>query len=153
MSNLHEIDGLETRFWSKVKKTKSCWEWTAATIRSRHGDLYGHFYVETEREGSVMQLAHRVSYELAYGPIPEGLTADHLCRNTLCVRPDHLEVVTLKENILRGEGFSAINARKKHCLRGHPFSGSNLIVNVRGDRVCRICENATQRSSRRRVRV
>ena len=80
--------------------------------------------------------AHRFSYELANGPIPEGLDIDHLCRHPGCVRPDHLEAVTPRTNILRGIGTGAKNARKKVCIRGH-----NDWVKVKNGRKCRTCFN------------
>lgn len=84
-----------------------------------------------------------MSHELHKGPIPEGLVIDHLCRNRGCVNPDHLEAVTQRENILRGEGLAAANARKTHCPKGHPYSGENLyVVPSSGRRQCRICADA-----------
>lgn len=73
-------------------------------------------------------MAHRASWELLVGPIPEGLQLDHLCRVRACVNPDHLEPVTQRENTLRGVSPVAENARKTHCPQGHPFAGSNLRV-------------------------
>ena len=118
------------RFWSKVKKTDSCWNWTATKTK---GD-YGQFRVNNK-----MVRSHRFSYELFKGKIPDGFTLDHLCRNPSCVNPDHLEVVTMKENILRGTSFSAINARKTHCIHGHEFTPKNTYF-IRTGKGCRICQ-------------
>jgi len=71
------------------------------------------------------------------------MTVDHLCRNTCCINPDHMEIVTLAENILRGNCPSAINSRKTHCKRGHKLSGNNLLI-FSGKRQCRICINKAQ---------
>lgn len=89
--------------------------------------------------------AHRVAYELERGPIPEGLVIDHLCRNPRCINPDHMEVVTHKENTLRGMSGHAVNARKTHCIRGHEFTEENTHVDYRGYRICRACKRQAQR--------
>lgn len=87
------------------------------------------------------KMAHRLVYEKEVGPIPDGLQIDHLCRNRWCVNSEHLEPVTIKENVLRGEGFAAINKRKTHCNSGHEFTVANTYI--RKDRPqrreCRIC--------------
>ncbi len=67
-----------------------------------------------------------MAFELVKGRIPEGLTLDHLCRNRAYVNPDHMEAVSNKENILRGIGPTAQNARKQFCPQGHPLDGDNL---------------------------
>lgn len=124
------------RFWSRVEKSDGCWNWLAATTRKG----YGQVSVQ-----GVHKRAHRVAYELLVGPIPEGLTLDHTCRNPRCVNPAHLEPVTSRENVLRGEGISARNARKTRCKRGHPLSGENLYTTPSGQRRCQECAKARQR--------
>lgn len=87
-----------------------------------------------------MRSVHRLAWEEVRGPIPAGLVIDHLCRNRACYRIDHLEVVTQRENILRGEGATAVHARKTQCPQGHPYSGPNLYVEPStGKRRCRTC--------------
>ena len=81
--------GLEERFWSKVERGEECWLWRGALM----GGRYGNFY----RDGR-MQGAHRVAYELANGPIPDGMLVDHQCGNKQCVRPSHLRLATRKQN-------------------------------------------------------
>lgn len=138
------LSDVEERFWSKVEKSTSCWIWTATLTRLG----YGHF-----RMGEKLRSAHRVAYELLVGPIPEGMTLDHLCRKPACVNPDHLEPVTQHENILRGKAPAAINARKTHCVRGHPLSGENLYIRPNGHRRCRACKNIGERRRRYRSTI
>lgn len=110
-----------------------CWSWTGQINRGG----YGHIGLR-RLQG---QHAHRVIYELTYGPIPDGLHIDHLCRNRACVNPDHLEAVTNHENMLRGISRPAVNARKTQCKRGHPFDEANTYRH-RGTRHCRTCAKA-----------
>lgn len=97
-------------------------------------------------------LVHRVAWEAERGPIPDGLQIDHRCRVRHCSEISHLELVTIKENVLRGEGVTACLARRTHCARGHLLAGDNLCKWAlnRSYRVCRICTNlkaATRRAS------
>jgi len=131
----------EERFWAKVgphTDSKVCWIWLAGFRQSR-GLKYGVF--GTYKGHGVY--AHRFAYELLVGPIPKGMTIDHVktrgCTNTLCVNPSHLEPVTRKENILRGMGVSALNARKTHCKRGHLFDEVNT-YRYKSGRKCRACK-------------
>lgn len=126
------------RFWTKVHRggTAECWLWTGSF--SRNG--YGNYFTGRENGKSQFVRPHRFAYELEIGGIPDGLVIDHLCRNRGCVNPEHLEPVTQRENILRGEGFAAEQSRRDYCVRGsHPLYGPNLYVNPRGERGCRTC--------------
>jgi len=100
------------RFMSFVKKTDTCWEWQGGKDK----DGYGTFLLL--RKG---RRAHRVSYYAHYGEKPNKLTVHHKCRNKGCVNPEHLELMTVKENNLLSNNVGAINARKTHCKNGHPF--------------------------------
>jgi hypothetical protein len=127
---------LEERFWAKVERGEAdeCWMW----IGARNADGYGNFGVK-HRE---IVDAHRVAYQLLVGPIPEGLSIDHLCRVRACVNPKHMEPVTHRENVLRGNSPAAANARKTRCPLGHPFE-------VQGNgRRCRECNRAGGRRFR-----
>lgn len=123
---------LRRRFFAKVRVAENgCWEWTGA----RDDDGYGYF---RPPDGKIYR-AHRVSYEICFGPIPDGLCTDHLCRNRSCVNPMHLEPVTWRENVLRGDTGPARNLAKTHCHKGHPLSGENLYVRPNGWRICKEC--------------
>ena len=109
-----------------INPETGCWEWTA----NRSQDGYGRIKVSGRKVK-----AHRVSYELTYGPIPEGLQIDHLCRVRCCINPAHLEAVTSRENMRRGRGKSL----KTHCIRGHEYTPENTYINPKGHRHCRTC--------------
>ncbi len=124
------------RFWEKVDRRgpDECWEWTASVKPNG----YGQFSVV--RDGKWLKsYAHRYSYELIVGPIPEGLQLDHLCRNKACVNPNHLEPVTNRENQIRGNGVGGLNFRKTHCKHGHEFTPENTYIRPAGTRECRAC--------------
>jgi hypothetical protein len=127
----------EERFWPKVQKTETCWLWIASTFK----DGYGQFHPNAGSPAA----AHRFAYELLVGPIPKGTNLDHLCRVRHCVNPDHLEPVTNRENILRGESPPARQARQTHCQHGHPLAGENLTIDSQGARICLTCRRANDR--------
>lgn len=113
----------------RLRLNGSCVEFTGCTDR-------GYGLVRTPLG---VRKAHRVMWELMVGPIPDGKVLDHLCRNRGCVNPAHLEVVTQGENVLRGIGPVAVNARKTHCKNGHEFTEENTIIRREGWRGCRTC--------------
>lgn len=129
------------RFWAKVQPTGFCWDWTA----SIKPNGYGQFSVTTQPKQRVAY-AHRFAYELLVGPIPEGMELDHLCRNRMCVNPDHLEPVDRRTNLLRSPiTFSGLAVRQDTCGRGHPWVPENVRLES-GRRICRTCRNARKRA-------
>lgn len=135
-----QIRPLEERFWEKVALSDGCWEWTAA--RGRKG--YGVIAITRTRK----RYAHRIAYEMVYGPIPARMQLDHLCSNPPCIRPDHLEPVTPRENIMRGCSPTAINARKTQCPRGHEYAPPELWIDKEGKRHCLACYRVRRRERR-----
>lgn len=132
------------RFWPKVMLGESgCWLWTASVSTAG----YGQFWT-----GRRIAAAHRIAYEEFVGPIPEGLQLDHLCRNRGCVNPAHLEPVTCRENLMRGDTPAARQLRRTHCPSGHPYAGDNLYV-YKGERRCRECGRAACRAWQARRRA
>lgn len=134
------------RFWEKVQVDSSgCWNWIGCRMDS--GRTYGQLKVNRR-----LIYAHRFSYELHKGPIPDGLFLDHLCRTPSCVNPDHLEPVTNRENCLRGECPTVLIHRSGKCRRGHEMSGENVGYSRDGaHRRCRTCSRASSTSRRKGV--
>ncbi len=137
---------LEERFWSKVDKAGPiplhrpdlgpCWLWTGFVDPDGYGRIaYG-------KRGQAAH-AHNIGYLLLRGPIDDGLEFDHLCKIRRCVNPWHGERTTHPANVLRGESFSAVNARKTHCAQGHPYDEANTYHRTRGGRDCRQCRRAS----------
>lgn len=131
-------DELLERFESKVEiLITNCWKWNGHIEENG----YGRFGIGSH----LMVSAHRMSYILYKGPIDLGLTIDHLCKNKWCVNPNHLEPVTLKENLLRSNAITTINKNKQECDSGHIFSLSNTYIRPVGSRDCRICHCIAQK--------
>ena len=131
-----------------------CWLWGASVNRWTG-------YGQTHRR-RISVSAHRVICEASHGPIPDGLTVDHLCRQRTCVNPDHMEIVSQRENNLRGLAARAGRRRLvrlpdtaglSHCLRGHPLSGENLYLSPKGKRGCRACRAIAERAAWGRERT
>jgi hypothetical protein len=120
------------RFWENVEKTETCWLWTGFVLDSGYG-----------RYGRIM--AHRRSAQLAKMELPPRFHVHHTCGVKLCVRPDHLMVVSPQQH-RELHGWSATE-----CIRGHDLTGYNLRVNKRGHRTCRECDRLRKKRSRRRT--
>jgi len=135
-------------FWSKVRKQEDgCWIWLAGKTGGKGGESGG--YGLTVRNG-VRIYAHCFAYEELEGPVPEGMELDHTCRNHACVNPEHLELVTHRENILRGLSPAANRAKQTHCKYGHAFDNKNTYVYKDGTRRCRACH--VRQEQQRRIR-
>lgn len=116
------------RFWKRVDRVEGdCWLWTGGQSVNGYGSCLDYL-AETPRT----TYAHRLSWRIHRGEIPEGLQIDHLCRNKLCVNPDHLEPVTQSENLKR-------RSAKVQCKSGHPFTAENTYQTKAGTRCCRTC--------------
>lgn len=128
------------RFWARVDKNGpgGCWLWTGA-MKNGYGSA---------RVAGRTQVAHRLTWELAQGPIPEGMHIDHLCRVRACVNPDHLEPVTVAENNRRM--VRDVYANATHCKRGHLWT-ENASIHPRGYRYCLACHRDREAERRRQL--
>jgi len=130
-----------------IEPNSGCWIWTAKLEKTGYGRM---------KIARKSYYAHRISYELFVGKIPDGLQLDHLCRTRSCVNPKHLEPVAPRTNIIRGltgATTKARHARKTHCAKGHELSGSNVRLEVSQGwqrRVCVTCANERNRQYRAR---
>lgn len=132
---------------SKRPGRNGCWEWTGNTTSRPRGTGYGGMIINGKRIK-----AHRYSFAAFNGPLIPGLTIHHKCYNTLCVNPDHLVQLTNKENILDGNGFTAKNARKTHCPRGHAYSEENIYWHTNRNGLGRLCKTCMRAKDRLRQR-
>ena len=120
-----------------------CWEWKKTTWNG-----YGRIWLRGKN-----RRVYKVMYEWVFGELPEwknfkdSKELDHLCNNKLCVNPFHLKLVSHKETTLRGNGVTAVNARKTHCIHGHLLVSDN-----RGHRKCKTCQQIYEKTEKRRNR-
>jgi hypothetical protein len=136
-----------TRFEAKVDRSGTCHRWTGTVLDTG----YGQFWLDGKH-----RRAHIVALELDGVTVPPGMTVDHVaargCRYKDCVRIDHLEIVSQRENNLRSTGMGGVNARKQECAHGHAFDEQNTRLVARGERICRICARAHRAEQRARRR-
>jgi hypothetical protein len=145
---------LEERFWPKVRKTETCWLWLASTDKDGYGQIGSGITVRNPTH--TMLKAHRVSWELVNGVIPEGLSCLHKCNNPICVNPGHLYLGTHLDNTLdvvacgsqRGENNPQAKLSDTQCvdIRAKRATGKLLRelaeeFGVRESTVSRICNN------------
>lgn len=138
----HQQQPLEHKLWHHIVVVEDCWEWVGSL------DSKGYGVMLIGGRGGKKKYAHRLMYELERGPIPHGLELDHLCRNTRCVKPAHLEAVTHRENLMRGFGVGALAARQTQCKHGHPLDGRTP-----KQRYCKTCHRLRSRRNRLRDRI
>lgn len=144
------LESIQTRFWSKVDidlRSGKCWNWQA----NKNQLGYGGFHVGTFDGFEYKVQAHRVALWLLARGTPEGMHVDHLCKNTSCVNPAHLEVVTPTENYFRSDIPGARVRRTGKCKRGHEYTEENTYTRPNGTKKCRQCASITQNNRRRQV--
>jgi len=124
---------LPVTFWQKVNKTDTCWEWVGA----KQSKGYGSFFID-----GTSYLVHRLAYMDSFGEIPRGLVVDHLCCYKPCVRPAHLEAVTIREN-----NWRAYLSTRRYCPEGHEMTFRWRDGHTRQERYCFHCENARRELS------
>jgi HNH endonuclease len=128
-------------YYSMPVTETGCVVWLSTLLKNG----YGRVSIEGKQ-----RLAHVVAYETFVGPIPPGMELDHVCRVRCCINPDHLEPVTRKENVLRGNA-GRLRRKQTLCRRGHDLSADNVYIKPNGNRCCKLCRSLTKRRYRDRL--
>lgn len=133
---------LPLRFWNKAipEPNTGCWIWIGSLDTNGYGLIWN---------GERVVRAHQLAYRVLVGEVPDGLVLDHLrCDTPLCRNPAHLNPTTQHDNVMRGKGWGAVNARKTVCNAGHPLTEENIYRRSGGRRECRTCRAAPGYSKR-----
>lgn len=143
------------RFCSKITRDEftGCWEWAGPPNKKG----YVSFSVRLSARNWSHTTAHSAAYVFMVGPLPDGLQVDHRCENTGCVNPEHLALLTNRENTMKSRGPEKAgqhNKVKTHCLRGHEYTPENTYVSPsRGTRSCVTCNDAKWRRTYERKKA
>lgn len=126
---------LAALFNERVVRSRECWSWVGPINKNGYATI-------------MSLLAHRVSYTISHGPIPDGKVIDHTCRVRSCTNPNHLRVVSPRQNSLENsESFMAKRVASHTCDHGHPWNEENTYWRIRDGkryRHCRVCQYAAQ---------
>lgn len=138
----------EYRFWFRVDKTPGCWVWTGGRGAGKFD--YGYFWTSEKK----LVKAHRFSFEMEHGSIPDGMVICHRCDNPPCVRPDHLFLGTQKDNIhdMDAKGRGKRPGKRTHCPKGHPYDEGNTVLRKDGAQSCWLCRKEWRQVTRDRQR-